>query len=117
VTVYNGYGMTETTSLITRSPEWQPPGSVGIRLPYSSIRLVKLNDSRVVQECPSGESGVVLVKGPQIFAGYKDKTDNSKAWIDNDWFNTGDLGYFDEDGFLYLTGRAKDLIIRGGHNI
>lgn len=117
VTVYNGYGMTETTSLITRSPEWQPAGSVGIRLPYSSVRIVRLEGERVVKECSAGETGIVLVKGPQVFAGYKDKTDDSKAWIDNNWFNTGDLGYFDDDGFLYLTGRAKDLIIRSGHNI
>ena len=117
VKVFNGYGMTETTSLISRSPEWQPPGSVGIRIPYSFIRIVRLDGTRVVQECATGETGVVLVKGPQIFAGYKDETDNSKAWIENDWFNTGDLGYLDEKGFLCLTGRAKDLIIRSGHNI
>ncbi|MDO9477557.1 MAG: acyl-CoA synthetase [Pseudohongiella sp.] len=115
--VTNGYGMTETTSLISRAPDTQPPGSVGLRLPYSTIRIALLGSDNVATDCPIGQSGVVLVKGPQVFAGYKAVTDNANAWIDGDWFNTGDLGYLDDDGFLYLTGRAKDLIIRGGHNI
>lgn len=117
LSVTNGYGMTETTSLITRPPEQQPVGSVGLRLPYSRIRIVQLNGTSVVHECQTGESGVVLVKGPQVFAGYKAAADNAEAWIEDGWFNTGDLGYTDADGFLYLTGRAKDLIIRSGHNI
>lgn len=115
--VTNGYGMTETTSLITRPPEVQPPGSVGLRLPYSRVRIAQLSGTTISKECKTGESGVVLVKGPQVFAGYKAESDNAQAWIENEWFNTGDLGYMDEQGFLYLTGRAKDLIIRGGHNI
>lgn len=117
VMVTNGYGMTETTSLITRPPEVQPPGSVGLRLPYSQVRIAKLEGTRVSEDCATGQSGVVLVKGPQIFAGYKAANDNAQAWVDDGWFNTGDLGYLDNDGFLYLTGRAKDLIIRSGHNI
>lgn len=115
--VTNGYGMTETTSLITRPPEQQPPGSVGLRLPYSRVRIAQLNGTTVSKECNTGESGVVLVRGPQVFAGYKAESDNAQAWIEKEWFNTGDLGYMDDQGFLYLTGRAKDLIIRSGHNI
>lgn len=117
VMVTNGYGMTETTSLITRPPDVQPSGSVGIRLPYSRVRIVQLDGTAVAKECSIGESGSVLVKGPQVFAGYKAASDNAQAWVDDGWFNTGDLGYMDDDGFLYLTGRAKDLIIRSGHNI
>jgi fatty-acyl-CoA synthase len=117
VAVSNGYGMTETTSLISRAPTWQPPGSVGRRLPYSRIRIVHLRDDSVLRECRTGESGVILVKGPQVFLGYKDVQDNRHAWIEKEWFNTGDIGYLDADGFLFLSGRAKDLIIRGGHNI
>ncbi|MDO8908213.1 MAG: acyl-CoA synthetase [Pseudohongiella sp.] len=117
VMVTNGYGMTETTSLITRPPEVQPAGSVGLRLPYSQIRIAKLEGSTVIENCAIGKTGVVLVKGPQIFAGYKSESDNAQAWVEDGWFNTGDLGYMDNDGFLYLTGRAKDLIIRSGHNI
>lgn len=117
VEVANGYGMTETTALISRAPANQPPGSVGMRIPYSQIRIAHVEDTSITKDCELGESGVVLVKGPQVFAGYKIETDNNNAWIEDGWFNTGDLGYLDNDGFLYLSGRAKDLIIRGGHNI
>lgn len=117
VEVSNGYGMTETTALISRAPIEQPPGSVGMRLPYSQIRIAHLSEGQIVKDCALGESGVILVRGPQVFCGYKAAADNVNAWIDRDWFNTGDLGYLDDKGFLYLSGRAKDLIIRGGHNI
>ncbi len=113
----NGYGMTETTALISRAPQYQPPGSVGMRVPYSQIRIVHLDGISVSKDCPPGESGVILVKGAQVFKGYKSETDNASAWIEDGWFNTGDLGYMDADGFLFLSGRAKDLIIRSGHNI
>lgn len=113
----NGYGMTETTALISRAPLVQPPGSVGMRIPYSQIRIVHLEGTEVVKNCALGESGVILVKGPQVFTGYRSDSDNASAWIEDGWFNTGDLGYLDDRGFLYLSGRAKDLIIRGGHNI
>lgn len=117
VEIGNGYGMTETTALISRAPHVQPPGSVGMRVPYSQIRIVHLDGTSVSRNCELGESGIILVKGPQLFKGYKSEIDNATAWIEAGWFNTGDLGYLDDRGFLYLSGRAKDLIIRGGHNI
>lgn len=117
VDVSNGYGMTETTALISRAPANQPPGSVGMRIPYSEIRIVHLDGVKVIKDCELGESGVIMVKGPQVFAGYKIESDNAQAWVEDGWFNTGDLGYLDSEGFLYLSGREKDLIIRGGHNI
>ncbi|HIF73725.1 MAG TPA: acyl-CoA synthetase [Porticoccaceae bacterium] len=117
VNVGNGYGMTETTALISRAPLIQPPGSVGMRIPYSEIRIVHLEGAEVIKDCELGESGSIMVKGPQLFKGYKIESDNKNAWIEDGWFNTGDLGYMDGDGFLYLSGRAKDLIIRSGHNI
>lgn len=117
VEVANGYGMTETTSAISKAPSRQPPGSVGMRLPYASIRIAQVQGTHVEKECKLGESGTILVRGPQLFLGYKHSSDNAVAWTEDGWFNTGDLGYLDGDGFLYLTGRAKDLIIRSGHNI
>jgi len=117
VAVGNGYGMTETTALISRAPQVQPPGSVGMRVPYSQIRIAHVDGTHITKECPLGESGVILVKGPQVFTGYKSGVDNASAWVEDGWFNTGDIGYMDSEGFLYLSGRAKDLIIRSGHNI
>ena len=117
VEVGNGYGMTETTALISRAPLVQPPGSVGMRVPYSEIRIAHVEGTAVIKDCPLGKSGVILVKGPQVFEGYKSNIDNAYAWVEDGWFNTGDIGYMDGEGFLYLSGRAKDLIIRSGHNI
>jgi len=88
-----------------------------MRIPYSQIRIVHLDGTTVTHNCALEESGVVMVKGPQIFVGYKSESDNAQAWVEDGWFNTGDLGYLDDKGFLYLSGRAKDLIIRSGHNI
>ena len=63
------------------------------------------------------EIGNLLVAGPAVFPGYLRDEDNRKAWAEEGWFNTGDLCRIDADGYVWLTGRAKDLIIRGGHNI
>lgn len=119
VRVTNGYGMTETCCIISRqrSEVPGPEGSVGTRFPYTGARAVVLDGNKVVRECEPNESGVLLVRGPHVFKGYLDKSDNDKAWVDGDWFNTGDVAFIDEEGFITLTGRAKDLIIRGGHNI
>ena len=65
----------------------------------------------------TGEIGVVCIKGPTVFKGYVEEAHNQGIWVQGDWFNTGDMGRMDEDGFLWLTGRRKELIIRGGHNI
>lgn len=119
VTITNGYGMTESSCLLARpSPESQPPlGSVGLRLPYMEMQIAHVDGTNLVKACEPGDVGVVLARGPHVFAGYLNPVDNAKAWVDHTWFNTGDMGYLDAEGNLFLTGRAKDLIIRGGHNI
>ena len=122
-TILNGYGMTETSCLITRSVLEKPaPGSsVGFRLPYTELCIAHVDDNKIAKTCETNTAGVVLVRGPHIFSGYLNTSDTDNAWAtDSDekqWFNTGDMGYLDNDGYLHLTGRAKDLIIRGGHNI
>jgi fatty-acyl-CoA synthase len=119
VKIMCGYGMTECTMILTRcSPSRQPPeGSVGLRIPYVRLKIAKVRNNLLSRECAPNETGVVLVQGPNLFQGYLKPGDVSEELVNHYWFNTGDLGYLDEDGFLYLTGRAKDLIIRGGHNI
>ena len=69
------------------------------------------------KEAAVNEIGAVCIKGPNVFTGYLDETKNTDIWMKDGWFNTGDLGRQDEDGYFWLTGRQKDLIIRGGHNI
>jgi fatty-acyl-CoA synthase len=70
-----------------------------------------------VRDCATDEIGVVVLKGPSITPGYLDPTCDAGMFTSDGWFNSGDLGRFDADGYLWLTGRAKDVIIRGGHNI
>ncbi len=114
-----GWGMTETHGFASMNPSLgvRKIGSVGIRLPYMEIRVAQRHDDDTTTDCGVDEIGSVLVRGPQVFAGYVDAAHNASAYVDGDWLDTGDLGRFDEDGYVWLTGRAKDLIIRGGHNI
>jgi acyl-CoA synthetase (AMP-forming)/AMP-acid ligase II len=82
-----------------------------------SLGLGADQDNLSVVGVPLFHVGGVLVRGPQVFAGYVDEAHNRSAYVDGDWLDTGDLGRFDADRYIWLTGRAKDLIIRGGHNI
>ena len=114
------YGMTETSSVHTISfPDRPIPlGSAGLPVPYSRVRIVKLDsDGRYERDCAADEIGVVTMAGPGVFGGYLNDTHNKGAFVDGEWVNSGDLGRLDSAGFLWITGRAKDLVIRGGHNI
>jgi fatty-acyl-CoA synthase len=112
------YGMTETASVHTISYPDRPVrlGSVGHAVPYSRVRVVKPGGTGWV-DCGTNEIGVVAMGGPGVFSGYLSDKHNKDAFIAPGWVNSGDLGRLDEDGYLWITGRAKDLIIRGGHNI
>jgi fatty-acyl-CoA synthase len=114
------YGSTEFTQNITQAPRDGDPkyGSAGIRLPYTQVRVVKLRpDGAIDRDCAVDEIGAVIAKGPSITPGYLDSRYDQGALIGDGWINNGDLGRLDADGYLWLTGRAKDVIIRGGHNI
>jgi fatty-acyl-CoA synthase len=114
------YGMTETSSVHTMAFLDRPIrlGSVGLPLPYSRVRIVKLDaDGRLERDCAVDEIGVVIMAGPGVFGGYLNEAHNKGAFVDGNWVNSGDLGRLDGDGFLWITGRAKDLVIRGSHNI
>ena len=117
--VTNGYGMTETSCLIARVlPDYDVEGvSVGNGIPYTRVIAAEVIDGKVSRVCAPNEPGIILVKGPNVFQGYLNPSDNAGAWVDEEWFNTGDLGVINTLGHIQLTGRAKDLIIRGGHNI
>jgi fatty-acyl-CoA synthase len=120
IPVFEVYGMTETASIHTMAYPDRPVrlGSVGLPLPYSRVRIVKLDaEDRLVRDCAADEIGVVIMAGPGVFGGYLNDEHNKGAFIDGEWVNSGDLGRLDQDGFLWITGRAKDLVIRGGHNI
>lgn len=116
--VIEGYGMTEAGALITCNPISGEvrPGSVGLRMPYVEVLVGRLADDGKLRPCGAGEAGDVFIRGPGITRGYRREADNVGAFIEG-WFWTGDCGRLDEGGYLWLTGRSKDLIIRSGHNI
>ncbi|MGV9822080.1 acyl-CoA synthetase [Nocardia xishanensis] len=124
VTLLEGYGLTEATCASARSfPDAPRPGAVGQRMPYQRVEIVRITGDGSWVKLPAGETGVLVISGPTVFAGYvtgRDEhghiTDGLGTLVDG-WLDTGDLARLDEDGFIHLHGRAKDLIIRGGHNI
>jgi fatty-acyl-CoA synthase len=119
-----GYGLTEATCASARTfPNVRRPGSVGQRLPYQRMRAVRVAADDTWEDVPAGDTGVLAISGPTVFPGYVTGRDQSGFLLDglgklhDGWLDTGDLARVEADGFVYLAGRAKDLIIRGGHNI
>jgi fatty-acyl-CoA synthase len=115
-----GYGLTEAACISAVHPAGieRRPGSVGLRLPHQALQPWKVDHAgQATLPCAVGEVGVIGLNGPNVFPGYLRQRDNEGIWLKPGWLNTGDLGFIDSEGFLHLTGRAKDLIIRGGHNI
>lgn len=120
IPVYKMYGMTETTALGAMNPVGAPVkiGCLGMRAPYEDIEIRHLNaDGSLTKTCAANETGAVVLRSPGIFAGYTDPSKDAEAFTDDGWFKTGDMGYLDENGELYITGRAKDMINRSGHSI
>jgi long-chain acyl-CoA synthetase len=112
----NVYGLTESSSaatIISGQDAIDRPTSVGPPVPVVDIKIVDANDNEV----PTGETGEVCLKGPIIIPGYWGKPEATAETIRDGWLHTGDIGRLDEDGYLYITDRAKDMIIRGGENI
>ncbi|MEJ2852453.1 MULTISPECIES: acyl-CoA synthetase [unclassified Saccharothrix] len=121
VTLIEGYGLTEATCASVRGFGAGPrPGAVGQRMPYQRVKVV---EPGTWEELPPGATGVLAISGPTVFPGYVVAHDDRGHVVDglgklvDGWLDTGDLARVDPDGFVSLAGRAKDLIIRGGHNI
>ncbi len=119
IRLYETYGMTETAAAIAFNPGRGTPlqGSVGFRAPFAQTRIVSLDPGNRAAICPPRTSGLVLVKGPQVFPGYLDPKHDEGVRDEEGWLITGDVGYLTRDQRLVLTGREKDLIVRSGHNI
>ncbi len=123
IKLLEGYGLTEATCASSLTPIENAPriGSIGMRLPFSQVKVVILDDKdQFLREAGINEIGVLAIRGPNVFNGYLEAKHNKNIWINIDeqrWLNSGDLGRMDKDEYLWLTGRKKELIIRGGHNI
>lgn len=120
VEIAEGYGLTEATCLVSCNPVdgAKKVGSVGLPLPYTHVRILRRNGDGFI-ECATDEVGEICVASPGIFEGstYTEADKNRDLFAEGRFLRTGDLGRMDADGYLWITGRAKDLIIRGGHNI
>ena len=126
--ILEGYGLTEGACASSITPPDAPSyiGSIGLRLPWQAMRIMCLDDDgHFLGLAQTDEVGSVCISGPNVFPGYLNPEHNRGVWFETDapdgvqrrWFNTGDLGRQDGNGYFWLTGRKKELIIRGGHNI
>jgi acyl-CoA synthetase (AMP-forming)/AMP-acid ligase II len=115
VPLLDGYGITETSTMVTMN--WptgtRVMGSCGIAVPGLAVRIVDLKDNDVAP----GQEGELIVHGPSVTPGYHNKPEETRNALRDGWYHTGDLARLDENGFITITGRLKELIIRGGQNI
>ena len=115
--ILEAYGMTESTVVLTVGPlqgKWKE-GSVGVPLPDVIVKFVDVTDPD--KELPYGQEGEVVASGPQVMQGYWNNPKGTDEMIKDGWLYTGDIGYMDEDGYLFLTSRKKDLIKPSGHQV
>lgn len=116
-TVVEGYGLSETSPVVACNPfrGANKPGSVGLPLPGTIVEIAAIDDpARVL---PPGERGEVVISGPQVMAGYWRQPEETERVLKDGRLRTGDVGYLDDEGYLFLVDRIKDMIIAGGFNI
>ncbi|MEW9668023.1 long-chain fatty acid--CoA ligase [Ammoniphilus sp. 3BR4] len=115
--IVEGYGLSETSPVTHRNPirGQRKAGSIGLPLPNTDSKVVDLETGTV--ELPPGEAGELIVKGPQVMKGYWKKPEETALTIRDGWLFTGDIATMDEDGYFYIVGRKKEMIIAGGYNI
>jgi long-chain acyl-CoA synthetase len=115
VPLLDGYGITETSTMVTMNwPSGQRVlGSCGFAVPGLTVRIVDLNG----RDVDPGQEGELIVRGPSVMPGYHNKPEETRSALRAGWYHTGDLAKSDQNGFLTITGRLKELIIRGGQNI
>ncbi|HZA61133.1 MAG TPA: AMP-binding protein, partial [Actinomycetota bacterium] len=115
VTIWEGYGLTETAPALTTTAlgDHARPDSIGLALPGVEVRVVDEHGEDVEE----GDPGEIVVRGPNVFAGYWRKPEETEAAFRDGWFRTGDVAYRDEDGYLHIVDRTKDLVIVSGFNV
>ncbi|MCM3078241.1 long-chain-fatty-acid--CoA ligase [Brevibacillus invocatus] len=116
VPIIEGYGLSETSPATHVNPSARrKPGSIGIPLPNTDSKIVDMETG--LRELPPGEPGELIIKGPQVMKGYWKKPEETAAVMRDGWFYTGDMATMDEEGYFYIVGRKKELIISSGFNV
>ena len=117
--IAEAYGMTEASSLTHVNPRrgLRKFGSVGVPIMDTDARIVDADAERTTQELPPGQEGELLVKGPQVMAGYWQHPEETAAVLRDGWLRTGDIATMDEDGYFYIVDRKKDMILTAGFNV
>jgi long-chain acyl-CoA synthetase len=115
ITIWEGYGLTETAPAVTTNAlgEAAKGDSIGLPLPGVEVRLVDENGAEV----EDGDPGEIVIRGPNVFQGYWKRPEETEAAFRDGWLRTGDIAYRDEDGYLFIVDRAKDLVIVSGFNV
>lgn len=116
--IVEGFGMTESTPVTHINPfggNRRKVGSIGIPIPCTEARIVDLATGTI--DMPVGETGEMIVRGPQVMAGYLNKPEETAQTLKDGWLHTGDIAMMDEDGFFFIVDRKKDMIISGGYNV
>jgi long-chain acyl-CoA synthetase len=112
--VFQGYGLTETSPVVTLNPFHRPKlGSIGVPVPGTDVRIVDESGADV----PQGQPGELLVKGPQVMVGYWQRPDETARVLRDGWLSTGDVATMDEDGYVAIVDRKKDMILVSGFNV
>ena len=115
--IVEGFGLTETSPVTHTNPlkGTRKIGSIGVPVPGTDAKVVDLADG--VTEAPTGTEGELIIKGPQVMKGYWNKPDATRDMIRDGWLYTGDIAIVDPDGYFFIVGRQKDMILAGGYNI
>jgi long-chain acyl-CoA synthetase len=115
--IVEGFGLTESSPVTHCNPVTgrRKPGSIGIPVPDTDAKVVDMEDGK--RELPAGEEGELILAGPQIMKGYWNRPDETANALRDGWLFTGDLARMDEDGYFYIVGRKKDMILASGYNI
>ena len=115
VEIRQGYGLTEASPIVS----WNMPGivnkigSIGKPMPYNEVRVVDQSG----RDVPVTIHGEIIVRGMNVIQNYYDNPQKTQEYIKDGWLNTGDIGYFDNDGYLYISGRKKDMVLKNGYNV